>query len=87
VAGISTDTLEAQKAFADKVGSLRFPLISDPDASVTKAYDAYIEKWKVADRATVVIGEDGVVLLSYPEAPRDGKGHAQAVFTDLAELL
>lgn len=87
MAGISTDTLEAQKAFHDKVGSLRFPLISDPDAAITRAYDAYIEKWNVSDRATVVIGEDGTVLLSYPEAPRDGKGHAQAVFTDLAASL
>jgi peroxiredoxin len=87
VAGISTDTLDAQKAFADKVGGLRFPLLSDPDAAVTKAYETYKDEWKVSDRATVVIGEDGTVLLSYPEAPRDGKGHAQAVFADLAELM
>ena len=87
MAGCSTDDLAAQKAFADKHGGFRYPLIADPDASVAKSYGVYREDWKVAGRATAVIGEDGTILKTYPEAPLDGKGHAQEVFEDLQGLL
>ncbi|MEA2885566.1 MAG: thioredoxin-dependent peroxiredoxin [Bradyrhizobium sp.] len=87
LAGCSTDTLEAQRAFADKLGGLRFPLIADPDASVAKAYGVFKEVWKVAGRATALIGEDGTVLKTWPEAPLHGKGHAEEVFDEAEKLL
>jgi peroxiredoxin Q/BCP len=87
LAGCSVDTLEAQKAFAEKVGSLRFPLIADPDAKVANAFGVFKEDWKVAGRATAVIAEDGTILSTYPAAPLDGKGHAEAVFADLGSIL
>jgi peroxiredoxin Q/BCP len=87
VAGCSTDTLEAQKAFADKLGGLSFPLIADPDAKVATAFGVYREDWKVAGRATAVIGEDGTVLKTYPKAALDGKGHAEEVYGDLGSIL
>jgi peroxiredoxin len=87
VAGCSTDTLEAQKAFADKVGPIRFPLIADPDARIARSYDAYKEEWKVSTRATALIGEDGTVLKTWPEAPVDAKGHVEAVYTEVSKLF
>ncbi len=87
MAGCSVDTLEAQKAFADKHGGLRYPLIADPDAEIARAYDVYRDDWKVASRATAVIGEDGTVLKIYGKAPLDGKGHAEAVFHDVQSLV
>ena len=87
VAGCSTDTLEAQKAFADKVGPLRFPLIADPDAEIANAFGVYKEEWKVAGRATAVIGEDRTILKTYPAAPLDGKGHAEEVYGSLGSIL
>jgi len=54
---------------------------------VAKAYDVYKEDWKVAVRATAAIGEDGVVLKTYPEAPLNGKGHAEEVFGDIEALF
>ena len=87
VAGCSTDDLAAQTAFADKHGGLRYPLIADPDAKIARAYDVYREDWKVASRATAVIGEDGTILKAYAEAPLDGKGHAEEVYRDLEGLL
>jgi peroxiredoxin len=87
VAGCSVDTLEAQKAFADKIGPLRFPLIADPETTISKAYGVYRDDWKVAGRGTAVIGEDRTVVRTYPKAPLDGKGHAEAVFEDLKELF
>lgn len=41
----------------------------------------------MATRATVVVSEDGRVLRAYPDAPADGKGHAEAVYEDLASEL
>jgi peroxiredoxin len=87
IAGCSTDNLAAQQAFADKLGGIRFPLIADPDAQVSKPYEVYREDWKVAGRATAVIGEDGTVLKTYPRAPLDGKGHAEEVYGDVEKLL
>jgi peroxiredoxin Q/BCP len=87
LAGCSVDTLEAQRAFADKIGGLRFPLIADPDAEIAKAYGVFKEDWKVAGRTTAVIGEDGVVVKTFPAAPLDGKGHAEAVFHDAEALF
>lgn len=80
------DTLDAQKAFASKA-SLRFPLIADHDGEIAKAYGVYRDDWKVAGRATAIIGEDGTVLKTYPKAPGDGKGHAQEVFAAAEELF
>jgi peroxiredoxin Q/BCP len=86
VAGCSVDSIDAQKAFSDK-HALSFPLIADESAEIAKAYDVYRDDWKVAGRATAVIGEDGTILKTYPKAPLDGKGHAEHVFTDLEDLL
>lgn len=62
-------------------------MIADPDAQVAKAFDAYKEEWKVAARATAIIGEDGAVLKTYPEAPIDGKGHVEKVYADAEALF
>lgn len=81
------DTLDAQKAFVEKVGPLHFPLISDPDGEIATAYGVYRDDWKVSARATAIISEDGVVLKTYPKAALDGKGHAIEVFIDARELF
>jgi peroxiredoxin len=87
VAGCSIDDLEAQQAFHTKHGGFRFPLIADPSCEIAHAYDVWRADWGRTGRATLVIGEDGTVLKTYPEAPIHGKGHAQAVFEDVERLL
>lgn len=87
IAGCSIDDLEAQQAFHDKHGGFRFPLIADPSKEISLAYDVYRADWERSGRSTLVIGEDGTVLLTYPEAPIHGQGHAEAVFADVEELL
>ena len=86
MAGCSVDNLDDQKAFASK-HDLRYPLIADTDGKIARDYDVYRDDWKVAGRATAIIGEDGTVLKIYPRAPLDGKGHAEAVFADAQGLL
>jgi peroxiredoxin Q/BCP len=87
LAGCSVDALDDQRAFADKHGGFRFPLIADPHAQIARAYDVYKNDWGRTGRATAVIAEDGTVVKTYPEAPIAGKGHAEAVYADVEVLF
>lgn len=66
VLGVSKDSLASHAKFRAKY-DLNFPLLSDPDLTVHKAYDAYGEKklyGKVSMgviRSTIVIDPDGIV--------------------------
>ncbi len=60
VYGISTDDVLSQKAFA-KEQELNFPLLSDPNAGVARAYRALMEKRPFAQRLTFVIDPAGVL--------------------------
>ncbi|MCU4183241.1 peroxiredoxin [Acidiferrimicrobium sp. IK] len=60
--GISADNVDKQKQFADTY-SLGFPLLSDRDATVAKAYGVHRSLPGLPNkRATFVIGRDGRVL-------------------------
>jgi peroxiredoxin Q/BCP len=56
----SVDPVEANKAFATKLG-LDFPILSDPDKSVATAYGVVHEGRAVAERWTFYIDKDGVI--------------------------
>jgi peroxiredoxin Q/BCP len=86
IAGCSVDNLEAQRAFAEKF-SLRYPLIADPGGPIAQSYGVFRDDWKVATRATAVIGEDGMIVKTYPNAPGHGKGHAEEVYRDVEAVL
>ncbi|MCU0858206.1 MAG: peroxiredoxin [Pontiellaceae bacterium] len=66
VLGISRDSLTSHGEFIKKF-KLPFVLLSNPDASVMKAYGAFGEKMQYGKmvmgpiRATVIIGPDGLV--------------------------
>lgn len=68
VIGISPDPVERLQKFVDKK-ELNFPLVSDPDKTVMKAWGAfgvkmnYGKKVEGVIRSTVVVGKDGNVLL------------------------
>jgi thioredoxin-dependent peroxiredoxin len=70
VLGISPDSPAKLARFRDKEG-LTFPLLSDPDREVLKAYGAFGEKMMYGKttvgviRSTFVIGEDGKVDKAY----------------------
>jgi peroxiredoxin Q/BCP len=60
VVGISTDSVEAQKKFREQQ-KLPFPLLSDPGGKVAKQYGGTMPVIGFANRATFVVGQDGVV--------------------------
>ena len=86
VLGVSRDTPASHRRFAEKF-RLPFPLLSDPDASVCKAYGIYKEKslygrtyWGI-ERTTFLIDEQGRLTAVFPKVKVDG--HTDAVLEAL----
>jgi peroxiredoxin Q/BCP len=58
--GISTDTVETQRKFKEEL-KLPYPLLSDKGGKVSKQYGGTIPVVGLANRATYVVGQDGLV--------------------------
>jgi thioredoxin-dependent peroxiredoxin len=77
VFGISPDTVASHGKFAGKF-SLSFPILSDPDKSVSMVYGVYREKnmygKKVMGivRTTFIIGPDGIIDKIFPKVKVEG---------------
>jgi peroxiredoxin Q/BCP len=82
VIGVSMDTLESHKAFADN-HKLNFPLISDADGAIAAKYGVDTSKGYTA-RVTFVIGPDGKIVKDYPEVKV--QGHADEVLAALQSI-
>lgn len=89
VIGVSPDSVEAIRKFADKQG-LDFTLLADADHAVAEAYGTWVEKsmygkkhWGV-QRATFLIDADGRVAKVFPKV--SPKTHDDVVLEALAEL-
>jgi peroxiredoxin Q/BCP len=80
--GVSMDTLESHKAFADN-HKLNFPLISDADGAIAAKYGVDTSKGYTA-RVTFVIGADGKIAKVYPAV--QVQGHADEVLAALQSM-
>ena len=63
---VSTDTHFTHKAWhetSDTIGKIRFPMIGDPTATITRNFDNLREAEGLADRGTFVIDPDGIIQL------------------------
>ena len=90
ILGISYDTVEDQKAFAD-AQSFPYPLLADPDKTVGKLYDAerqpgekYAEHG-IPRRISYLISPDGNIHKAY-DVENDGSDlatHADVVLADI----
>lgn len=75
--GVSRDSPAAQRKFKEKY-ELPFPLLSDPDAEVERAWGAFGEKTMYGKkvegtiRTTVVVGPDGKVERIFPKVKVEG---------------
>lgn len=82
VIGISKDSVKAQKNFSDKY-ALPFPLLSDPDASVIKAFGAWGEKklygktYEGILRKTFIFNEKGELVEIIEKV--NTKNHAEQI--------
>jgi peroxiredoxin Q/BCP len=57
----SVDDAETNKKFAESL-NVDYPILSDPDKSVAKAYGVLMPEYGVANRWTFYIGPDGKIL-------------------------
>jgi thioredoxin-dependent peroxiredoxin len=82
VVGVSTDSVESHRGFAEKHG-LPFPLLADTRGELAGAFGV-LERG-MAQRATFVLDREGRVVRSFLEiTPR---GHAQRVLNFVRTLL
>src|SRR5206468_453306 len=70
VLGISTDSPFSHENWAKTVGISRYPLLSDVQRSVVKAYGVYWPDWNANVRATFILDKQGKVRF----VERYGKG-------------
>jgi peroxiredoxin Q/BCP len=78
IVGISADSLESHKAFAEN-HQLPFLLVSDPNGEIAAKFGVPFNK--VAQRQTFVIGKDGTMKKIYRKV--DVAGHSGAVLGDV----
>ena len=70
VLGVSKDSVASHKRFEEKYG-LPFPLLSDPERNVIRAYDVWKEKMNCGKvtmgvvRTTYLIDENGVIVRAF----------------------
>ncbi len=60
---ISADTVPSLKAWAEQLGGIPFPLLSDywPHGAVSTAYGVFNDTLGAAERGTFVIDKQGIV--------------------------
>jgi thioredoxin-dependent peroxiredoxin len=89
VIGVSPDSVEAVKKFADKF-DLEFTLLADADHAVADRYGVWVEKsmygkkYMGVQRATFLIGPEGKIVKVFPKV--SPKTHDDVVLKALAEL-
>jgi thioredoxin-dependent peroxiredoxin len=86
ILGISVDTVESHKKFAEKHG-LPFPILADPSKDTARRYGvlkSFIGGMELARRETFLIDPAGRVIRRYPDV--EPKGHSTQVLNDIKEL-
>ena len=85
VFGVSLDSVESHKHFADK-NNLPFSLLSDESGEVSEAYDSLnnFMSFKSAKRNTFIIDPDGKIAKIYLSVKPST--HSQMVLNDLNQL-
>lgn len=89
VVGVSRDTVDAQRAFAEKYG-IDFPLLADTTSAICDAFGVIAEKTMYGkksvgiQRSTFLVGTDGVVAQVWPRVSVEG--HAGAVLEAVRSL-
>jgi peroxiredoxin Q/BCP len=86
VVGVSKDSVKSHCGFKDKIG-IGFPLLSDPDLAVHRAYGAwgtktmYGKKVEGVIRSTFLVAPDGKIARAWRSVKVDG--HAEKVLESL----
>lgn len=89
VLGVSADTTDSHKKFSERY-QLTFPLLSDPEKSVIKAYHAWGKKKFLGKefegilRISYLINPQGEIVKKYEKV--NPKNHAQEIIADIRKF-
>jgi len=84
VVAVSADSVDSHASFADRLGGVPFPLASDGDLAVARAYGVIDEgDTRRSRRAVFVIGADGIVRLAIVPFQPANLSHVEAIFSTL----
>jgi peroxiredoxin Q/BCP len=83
IIGVSLDSIESHRRFSTKY-NLPFPLISDEEKKIAKAYGALRDTGTSTNRVTFIIDEKGKVAKVFPKV--DVTKHIDEVVAALKEL-
>ncbi len=61
ILGVSVDTIASHRSWAEELGGLEYPLLSDEEKSISRAYGVLDEKAGVSLRATFIINQAGSI--------------------------
>jgi peroxiredoxin (alkyl hydroperoxide reductase subunit C) len=61
ILGVSVDDLETHQSWIEELGGVAYPLLSDAERTVSRAYGVLDEREEVSLRATFIINPVGVV--------------------------
>jgi len=86
VVGISVDSSDSHRAFAERLG-VTFQLLADfdPKGEVARTYGTYSEEYGKSGRALVLVDSDGIVRWAYESPPLEVPG-ANLIFDALASV-
>lgn len=89
VVGVSPDSVESHQRFKQKYG-FEFPLLADVDKQVCQSFGVWVQKsmfgkkYMGVQRATFIIGKDGIVKKVWPKV--SVSKHAEEVIAALKQL-
>ena len=85
--GISADTPFSDRAWAEHIGGISFPLLSDfwPHGEVTKKYGVFRPEQGMPERALFIIDKQGVVRYIDVHELRE-QPDEEVLFEELAKL-
>jgi peroxiredoxin Q/BCP len=66
--GVNPAGIDSHRSYVEKM-EFNFPLLSDPERAMARAYDALKEDGKGIQRTVYVIGKDGTVRFAQRGAP------------------
>jgi thioredoxin-dependent peroxiredoxin len=81
IVGVSADSIDSHAKFCDSEG-LKFPLLSDPDGKVSKAYGSWIAPYSM--RHSFIIDPQGVLRATFTNV--NPAPHSGEVLTELDQL-
>lgn len=61
IVGVSVDSIDSHRSWAEELGGISYPLLSDEDKEMSRAYEVLDEKEGVCLRATFIINPSGVI--------------------------